>query len=78
YEKGNEPAVREPSLDFLNFWQYRSTYTGPSFHIAKRTFSEKLSRFHELNDKLAYFDSLQKTFDEHQFDADLHQMNLVL
>ncbi|WP_045975530.1 DEAD/DEAH box helicase [Vibrio neptunius] len=78
YEKGNEPAVREPSLDFLNFWQYRSTYTGPSFHIAKRTFNEKLSRFHELNDKLAYFDSLQKTFDEHQFDVDLHQMNLVL
>ncbi|EGR0230465.1 hypothetical protein XM72_c12014 [Vibrio vulnificus] len=78
YEKGNEPAVREPSLDFLNFWQYRSTYTGPSFHIAKKTFNEKLSRFHELNDKLAYFDSLQKTFDGHQFDADLHQMNLVL
>nr|WP_275667340.1 AAA domain-containing protein [Vibrio sp. Isolate24] len=78
YEKGNEPAVREPSLDFLNFWQYRSTYTGPSFQIAKRAFNEKLSRFHELNDKLAHFDSLQKTFDEHQFDADLHQMNLVL
>ncbi|MFS1861445.1 DEAD/DEAH box helicase [Vibrio lentus] len=78
YEKGNEPAVREPSLDFLNFWQYRSTYTGPSFYIAKRTFNEKLSRFHELNGKLAYFDSLKKTFDEHQFDADLHQMNLVL
>lgn len=78
YEKGNEPAVREPSLDFLNFWQYRSTYTGPSFYIAKRAFNEKLSRFHELNGKLAYFDSLKKTFDEHQFDADLHQMNLVL
>lgn len=78
YEKGNEPAVREPSLDFLNFWQYRSTYTGPSFHIAKRAFNEKLSRFHELNDKLTYFDRLQKTFDEHQFNADLYQMNLVL
>ncbi|TCV24389.1 superfamily I DNA and/or RNA helicase [Vibrio crassostreae] len=78
YEKGKEPSVREPSLDFLNFWQYRSTYTGPSFNTAKKHFNEKLSSFYELNDKLAYFDSLKKTFDEHQFDADLHQMNLVL
>ncbi|EDP59321.1 hypothetical protein AND4_09117 [Vibrio sp. AND4] len=75
YEKGKEPAVREPSLDFLNFWQYRSTYTGPSFNTAKKIFNEKLSRFHELNDKLAYFDSLQNTFDAHQFDIDLHRMN---
>ncbi len=78
YEKGNEPAAREPSLDFLNFWQYRSTYTGPSFHIAKRTFNEKLSRFHELNDKLVNFDSLQKDFDGKQFDVHLYQMNLAL
>ncbi|HCM0680375.1 TPA: ATP-binding protein [Vibrio parahaemolyticus] len=78
YEKGKEPEFREPSLDFLNFWQYRSTYTGPSFHTAKATFNEKLSRFHELNDKLAYFDSLKNTFDAHQFDADLHRMNLAL
>lgn len=78
YEKHKEPAVREPSLDFLNFWQYRSTYTGPSFNTAKKAFNEKLSRFHELNDKLAYFDSLQNAFDEHQFDVCLHRMNLAL
>ncbi|MCO7068000.1 AAA domain-containing protein [Vibrio paracholerae] len=78
YEKHKEPAVREPSLDFLNFWQYRSTYTGPSFNTAKKAFNEKLSRFHELNDKLAYFDSLQNAFDEHQFDVYLHRMNLAL
>ncbi|ORT49836.1 hypothetical protein ST37_14100 [Vibrio sp. qd031] len=75
HEKGKEPAVREPSLDFLNFWQYRSTYTGPSFNTAKKSFNEKLSRFHELNDKLAYFESLQKTFDDNQFDVDLQRMN---
>ncbi|ELL0571949.1 ATP-binding protein [Vibrio fluvialis] len=78
YEKHKEPAVREPSLDFLNFWQYRSTYTGPSFNTAKKAFNEKLSRFHELNDKLAYFDSLKNAFDEHQFDVYLHRMNLAL
>ncbi|MGF1750602.1 AAA domain-containing protein [Vibrio cionasavignyae] len=78
YEKGKEPAVREPSLDFLNFWQYRSTYTGPSFNAAKKTFNEKLSRFHELNNKLADFDCLQSTFDDHQFDVDLQRMNDAL
>ncbi|MEZ8485605.1 DEAD/DEAH box helicase [Vibrio splendidus] len=78
YEKGKEPSVREPSLDFLNFWQYRSSYTGPSFNTAKKNFNEKLSRFYELNDKLAYFDSLQNTFDDHQFDVEVHRMNRTL
>lgn len=78
YQKGKEPEAREPSLDFLNFWQYRSTYTGPSFHQAKKNFNDKLSRFHELNDKLAYFDSLRNTFDAKRFDVDLNRMTLAL
>ncbi|SON48981.1 DEAD/DEAH box helicase [Vibrio tapetis] len=78
YEKGKEPEVRDPSVDFLNFWQYRSTYAGPSFNSAKKTFNEKLSRFHELNNKLADFECLQNTFDDHNFDVDLQRMNDAL
>lgn len=63
YEKGNEPEEREPSADFLNFWQFRKShlYKGLSFRLAKEIFNEKLEAYQALNQELIDFHELNET-----------------
>ncbi|MGY3569343.1 AAA domain-containing protein [Vibrio paucivorans] len=78
YPKGDEPAVRDPSVDFLNYWQYRTMYAGPSFGASKKNFNEKLSRYNALNQELINLDTLERSCSQEKYEAALYRMEQEL
>lgn len=78
YPKGNVPALRDPSVDFLNFWQYRENYTGLSFTDAKNHFKETLSCFNQFNDELNDFYHLEKDFSKQGYEVFINKLKKEL
>ena len=74
YPRDKEPTDREPSVDFLNFWQYAKMYDGPSFKKAKSDFKYALSKFKSLNKELSEFNKFRCHFDVGKYDQQLKQL----
>lgn len=61
------PTKRASSTDFLNLWEFRKQYTGPTFAQAKKLFADALKNFQLANNDLVGLEALRQSFNPEVF-----------
>ncbi|MBK1790164.1 DEAD/DEAH box helicase [Persicirhabdus sediminis] len=63
----NPPEARNKPNDFLNFWQFRKLYKGPTFKEAKDNFNARIKDFKQANAQIQEFEALLKSCDPKKY-----------